>query len=481
MRQVSRWISDGWRRVFAGAAMASALAAGAMPALAAWTPAQLDELDRAFVASAAAGYNVQTHAWRQFVCDGSTDCLGNNPDTTYQIPDFDGAGRLDRTLGPTGALVLLMETPPAMRYFGLTPYMYSKYYTRLPWSPRNAGRIPIAQSMTDTANQYGVRTTGSPLPGVQPFGQLAAFIIAADDATASDLSARLWALGFPLSAINRLDLPVSVTPPVPFSLGDGPLDDTFTVLLRMNYPLDAAAFADYVQRLPVRIHYVEPLVPRPFTPVPPTVFKVPGSGPEPGALSAGRDQLILELLTAYAPQFSSVVETTGRWTDARPFQCLTRGVAFCFDNPDAAYTGTNKSYAMGPDDRMLVVGVDHGLLAPGTGKVAMFSHALNDTRNRAGVVAVPDTWLRGTGLTAAGVVDPSDPRYDAYSRLYAFTLGYRCPPGDPVCVTIPAEGVPGAPPGTPLRIGSRMYLDPATKTRPNVPDLVLERTFLLRK
>lgn len=474
MMQTLRNLCSQLNRVVAITGLMALLPVCPAQAQAAWTPAHLDLLDQAFVASVGADYGVETHGWQLFACDGS-ECMGNNPDTSYQIPSFDPSGRLDRPLGPTGALVLLMETPPAMRYFGLTSYMYSKVFAR------RGGRVPVAQSMSDTANFLVAGTTGASVPGINPFGQLAAFIVAADETTASDVSARLQSLGFPATAINRLDLPVSYEPRVPLSLGTGPLDDTFTVVLRMNYPQDAAAFASYLQRVPVRVHYLEPRIPRGLNPVPPTVFRVPGSGREPWVLGAGRDALIGQLMAVYGTQYSSITETTGQWAPYRPFQCLRRGAPLCFDNPDAAYTGTNGSQALGPEDRILVVGVDHGMTESGTGKSAMFGHALNDTQNRKGVLSVPDDWLHGTGLKAGGVTDPTDPRFAAYSRLYAFTLGYRCDAGDPVCITIPQDGANGAPPGTPLRIGSRLYLDPVTKTRPNAPDLALERSFLLRK
>jgi hypothetical protein len=155
------------------------------------------------------------------------------------------------------------------------------------------------------------------------------------------------------------------------------------------------------------------------------------------------------------------------------------------ENPDALYmtdAGIDGSFAPAADDRLLVVGVNHSAPDFGTGKTTYFSHSLQVLSNAAGLLAVSDTWLAGSGLVAAGITDSQDPRYSTYRKLYAFTMSFHCPPGDTLCVTIPQpDGQGGGVPiGTPMALLGRAYLDPATNTRPSKDELLFERVFVMK-
>jgi len=333
-------------------------------------------------------------------------------------------------------------------------------------------------------NQLLIKTTGSPKPGRDVNTQLAAFVVTADATTFADVSARLTALGFPASAINLLDLPLTV-PDSPLNMGDGAYSDTYTPILRLDYPERGDQLADYVRRAPVWVHYIEPAKRRPTDPLPPTKYKVPGNGqPEPAGLKAARDQLADQLQTMFKPQFTSITEMPVMPSETVNYACVRLAAPCHSDAPDALYTadlGLTKPIVLGADDRVLVIGVQHNLGPLGTGKVTYLSHAVMRPDISVGVLAVPDNRLEGSGLLAAGITDPSDPRYAMYSRLYAVEFSYRCLAGDPICVTIPETGDGGVPLGTPLEFMGRMYLDPATATRPSKHELILERSFVLRK
>lgn len=456
----------------------------AAPAVAQWTPPQLDQLTQSFVQAMGPAYTVRSFPWTwSSECDG-TQCYGDNPDTTYGYPLFGPAGTsaaVARTMDATGALVFIAETPPPMRYFGFTPYLYSKYYTTVPYTGQ-PGYVAVYQSLTDTRNLLNVGTTGSTKPGTNVFTQLAVYVMTADATTAADISSRFAALGFPSSAVNLQTLPLSNVPPVPLAMGNGLRKDTFSALFRLSYPEDAEAMASYVARTPIRTLYLEPASARAVAPLPPTVYRTPGNGQaESAALRRARDQLASQLLAQYQPQFRSTLEAAVSIRQTRNYACVTLGISCAGDNPDALYMSDfgGASYTPGPDDRFLVVGVHH---SSGTGKATYFSHSLTNATNSAGLLSVTDTWLRGTGLLAAGITNPADPRYAAYSRLYAFYMSYNCPPGDPICVRIPTDPANGGVPlGTPLEMAGRMYLEPATATRPSNNEVVLERVFWLQK
>lgn len=456
------------------------------PALADWQVQQLDQLSTTFANTMSNGYTVSSYGWKFFQCTGD-HCYGVNPDTTYGYPLFDplsDAPVQARNMRSQGAMVLLMETPPSMRYFGVTPYLFAKYYQRLPGRPDKSGWVEVFESMTDSVNALNMKTTGSPTPGRDVNTQLSAFVVTADATTFADVSARLVSIGFPATAINLIDLPISV-PGNPLNMGVGTYNDTYTVILRLNYPDQGDQLIDYINRAPARVHYIEPAPWRTNNPVPPTVYKTPGNGqPEPAILKVARDQLADQLVANAKPQFSSITEMSVYPSETTNYACARVAAPCHSDSPDAVYTadlGLSKPFAPGPDDRVLVVGVLHSAGPLGTGKVTYLSQAVMRPDISNGVLAVPDNRLEGTGLRAAGITDPSDPRYATYSRLYAVSFSYNCPPGDPICVTIPASGTGGVPPGTPLEFMGRMYLDPATTTRPNRKELILERSFVMQK
>ena len=455
------------------------------PACAQWTVGQLDALAQAFATGISGGYKVTAYPWRFMATCSATYCFNNNPDGTYGMPDFGmqpGQAVAARTLAPTGALVLVMETPPPMRYFGVTPYIFTKYYADPPGRPSQPTTVTVFESLTDTTNLVVIGTTGSAVPGSNVHTQLSVFVVTADAQTYGEIARQFLSLGFPAYAINQLDLPLAVEPAVPLKMGTSPRSDTYAVLLRSTYPEDAARMADYVQRAPVRSFYVSPRLARAVSLLAPTVYRVPGSGQaEPGELSAAQGQLVNLLLARYGDEYARITELQVPVMQTRNYAAVARGASANGDNPDALYTAAGRgSLAPAFDDRILVVGVNHGAIPDGTGKATYFSHSLTVAENGDGVLSVPDTWLAGTALTAAGITDPGDPRFATYRRLYAFTMGYNCPSGDTLCVTIPQptpEG--GVAIGTPVRLVGRIYLDPATKTRPSRDEITFERAFFM--
>lgn len=456
-------------------------------AMAQWTPAQLDTLAQAFATGISASYGVDPRPWHFMVGCDIPDCDNNNPDTVYGFPNFGndpGALVLSRALLPTAALVFVLETPPPMRYFGATAYMGNRYYAKLPSKPQVSGVVAVNESLTDTTNLAVLGTTGDTQPGVNPFGQLAVFVTTADATTLAAITAQFTALGFPASAINLLPLPISVQPPVPLAMGTDATSDTYTVALRLTYPLDPAQQADYLQRAPVRAFHLAPRTLRAPTPLPPTAYRTPGTGiAEPTALRRAQGQLINQLLAQYASQFPFVNETRVLVKQTVNYDAIAKGKSSAYDNPDAIYTvdaGGGGGVSLGAYDRILVVGVNHSSPTDGTGKAVYFSHALQTADGNRGVLGVPDTALARSGLIAGGVTDPGDRRYDTYRRLYAFTVAFNCPPGDLLCITIPQDNG-GLPVGTPLLMAGRIYLETATQTRPSKDELIIERAFVLSK
>lgn len=467
------------RRMAAAFVLAGLLAP---PASAQWAPADLDRLAQSFAQSMSPDYTLRSYPWVWSSDCTGTQCFTDNPDTTYGYAKFSNLGtQADsaRTMDAAGAMVFIAETPPAARYFGFTPYLYAKWYSAVP-ATGQPGYVPVYTSLTDTTHHLNVGTTG----GANPFSQLAVYVITADSRAAADIRARFTALGFPSTAVNLHTLPLANVPAVPLAMGNGARKDTYAALFRVTFPQDPAALAAYLARSAVRAFYVEPATARAVTPLPPTVYKVPGTGQsEATALRRARDQLVTQLLNRYQPQFTTTTETSLSTFQTRNYRCVSLGISCAGDNPDTFYVSDfgGASLAAGANDRFLVVGVQHSG-GMGTGKATYFSHSLSVGTNNAGLIAVADSWLEGTALKAAGITSPSDPRYATYSRLYAFYFSYSCATDDPICVPIPSDPEQGGvAPGTPLQMHKRVYLEPATGTRPSTSEVVMQRVFWLQK
>jgi hypothetical protein len=453
-----------------------------------WTPADLPALEAAFVSGISGKYSAAQYPFRFLSTCGAPYCFGTNPDTTYGQPDFSGGAPqpiISSNIAKTGAYVLVMETPPPMQYWGVTPYIFNRYYSSLPTNPSTSGFVTIFESLTDTANLLDAGTTGSTTPGVNPFSQLSVYIVTADQKTYSDIANEFVSLGFPATAINLLDLPLANVPGVPLDMGVTKTSDTYTLLLRLTYPTDPAQMQAYVTSGAQGFYYLTPLATRPSSPLPPTTYKVPGDGQsEPQNLLTAQGALVSQLLNQLKSSFGAITESPIVIKQTDNYICVTGGFICNSDNPDAfdtADVGNSGNFTMKPTDAVLVVGVMHDLSSVGTGKATYFSHSVVNDANQQGIIAVNNQWLAGTALTAAGIKSSKDPRYATYQSLYAFMISYNCPATAVPCLTIPqgSGSAPGIPVGTVMQLTGRFYLDPTTKTRPSTNELIIERAFYL--
>jgi hypothetical protein len=449
-----------------------------LPATAEWTAGDLTALEQAFVSEIAASYNTTDYPW-QFLTDCTAiDCFGTDPAVTYGAPNFYTDIPATRPLLSTGALVLIMETPPPMRYFGITPYIfYRNYPNHIRFNPATPGVISVFESLTDTDNLDTIGSAGSPVPGTSPFTQLSVFVITADKNTYSDIVNQFVALGFPDYGINQIALPINA---VPLNMGESPTSDTYTVLLRMAYPNDFAQMTDYINRAPIQVLYLTPAAPRTVSALPTPISRVPGDGQsEPRNLRSARNSLVNDLQARFGNDYT-ISETRYLPIQTNNYVCVTYGLVCSGDNPDALYTRDINNYVpSSPQDRILIVGVNH----VSTHKATYLSHSVVNSNNRSGVIGVSDSWLNGTALTMAGITDPNDPRYATYQQLYAFTISYDCE-GDPTCLTIPQPTITdpnGVQYGDPFDVNGRIYLDPTTYTRPSTNEIYFHRVFIMTR
>lgn len=461
-------------------AAAALCAASAHAQTRTWGPEDVNPLTNAFTSVMSSNFQVKQFPWT-FITVASClashiNCNGANPDSPYGYAQF-GNGANFTYLKSTDALVLVMQTPPPVRYYGLTTYMNTRYYPSLPSNPGTPGVVQIFESLNDTVNHKEIATAGSPTPGQVPFGQLSVTVVTADAITNAAVMKGFSALGLPSTAINQITLPYNL---VPLNFGLVPTSDTYSVFMRVAYPDDPNALTDYIAKSPINVLKLSALKARPIVPLPDPSYKVPGEGVnEPVSLTQARNQLVSDLLARYGTQYTAneqIVPPTLQQT--ANFTCIDEAILCNGDNPDAFYTQDVLNYAPATlQDKVLIVGVNH----VATGKATYISDSVVNYANNSGVVAIGNAQLDGSALRMAGITDPNDPRYAAYSQLYALTISYDCT-GEPVCLQIPQptpDNPVGIPFGAPFRITNRTYLDPVTLTRPKSGELIFERSFVL--
>jgi len=445
-----------------------------------WSAADLDRLKQQFVSGIAGKYEVAEYPWAFFDLEGCFEpghtCGGANSESPYGYIQFYQKRLPYAWMDDTDALVLIMEAPPPMRYFGVTPYIYTRCYESLPTNPGEAGKVQVFASLGDSVNLTNIATTGSATRGENVFGQLAAFVVTADRLSQTQITNQFLSLGFPDHAINQIVLPINA---VPLKMGTTLNSDTFSLLLRLAYPYEPAQMREYTDRAPIRALLLSPVQARPGYAMRRQTPKVPGSGAEPCELEAARDDLFQELHERYKDSYEPT-ESAVNLTQTYNYFCVWLGRPCRGDNPDAIYSeDLGRFVPKSREDKILIVGVNHVDL----GKALYISHVITSQEHDAGVAGANDDRLRGTALRAAGITDPHDPRYDIYSNLYALTISYDCT-GELDCLTIPeptsADKV-GIEFGKELNIHARYYVDPATGTRPDIDEVIPHRVLVLTK
>jgi hypothetical protein len=441
------------------------------PALA-WEASDLPELKTKFASGISAKYTVTEAGWMFSSDCEAADCYGTNPDSPYGLPVFVTGANADRKskarqLAPTDAVVVIMETPPPARYFGVTPYLYKRLYPGgIPTEPGEDIVVPVFESLGDTINQNKLGTTGAASAPPSEFSELAVFVMTADKTTYDDVYMLLSrTIGFPNYAVNRLTLPIHE---VPLIMGISQVADTFSLVSRTAYPEDPAALQDYIARNPVAVFHLKARTARNVAPIEVIPPRTPGRGyAEDPAVALERDALVETLRRKYLPDYK-ITERVFVPKQTKNYLCIDWGLECNGDNPDAIYTTDIDSHVPSSrEDKVLIVGVNHKHLSRAT----YFSHALVDPSNKAGLVAIGDEWIE-QGRSFSDV-----------PNVYALTISYECH-DDPTCLTIPeptSSNPDGLPFGHPFSVTGRTYLDPDTDTRPAIEELIFHRVFILTK
>jgi hypothetical protein len=401
-------------------------------------------------------------------CEPGGFCSGTNPTSPYgqlrlppgpgqtaENPGTDAEGRSSAfRLREDEAVIVFGRTPPSCRYYGFTPYLMDRY------DDGSGARVPLFASLGDTVNNLSMTTAGG------AFDERTAIVVAANQHTLDRVREALLAAGHPAEAVNVVVLPASRCV---FGLDQNA--DTFGMMLRVAVPEDPAALDRYYEAPPVEVLRATPAVPEEVTPLPEPVIRDRGTGTAED-LRAAVDDLEAALRAAVGAFSPSATITDVPTAAAFPavfngFSCIDR-MSFCGgDNRDALYMGTGDSaFRIGPG-YLIAFGVNH----QATGKASYSNAVVQYVENAMGVVALDSTQMSGT----ADAYLPSHPDVDL---LYAVAFARDC---DAVpltsCVEVPSDGCPLLPADAEANVVFRAYLEPATRTGPDLREIVVDRVL----
>lgn len=422
----------------------------------------------AFVGSLPAGWSAVPGSWT--VIDVANciqykpTCFGSNPSSPYSFAVFADSVRLK--MAPSEAIVVFLRTPPPMRYYGFTQYLFDH---------GTYDSNTIFGSLSDTASLNRFVTLQSSRPGENLFDQYAVIVWTADMNSLASIKPVLAAQGIRESEINFIPLPIGL----PLNLGNGPTYDDLSLTMRMALPNVPADMASYIAELPFYVVKVGPASPGPVSPAPIVGYASETSGVvEDASLASALSTLMTAIKRNYSktyafkPQKLSFATTLG-------WDCITGGTNCNGDNHDALYSLdlTQDLTVTNLNDIVIVAGVNHRK----TGKATYLNHSVVDPVKTAGIVSVEDTQLTSeTALYHAGIKRPNDPRIAQFSQLYAYAISYDCT-GLKYCLSIPAP-TPGNPvglqPGATFRIVGRSYVDPNTGVRPSLAEIVPHQSLV---
>jgi len=456
------------------------------------------------------------------VCKGGIyfSAMGNNPwpnayfflkmpnptELAYELPyPFVYQMRQDE------AIVLIGQTPPPVRYFGLQSWVQMG-----PASPAGAAvtdnRTLIGSAFGDSVNNLTIRTTGS-----DPFNRLIVYIVTGNRQTERLVRKAVLAAGYPEAIINVERISTVVAP-----LGYGPAGSFLLTAQRNAVPADKTLFEDYVRRSidddpgnnPYRVFRLSPkneLAPDPY---PAPTLRVRGTGRTemdlyPALKSLGKAILAREAAAKGLPYkelgvrfWQDVMRTGQQVLVDEPWPGLQNGQFSYQGTRDAIYWLTYPPFKLrsGVEEYVIVYGVNHHR----TGKAAYTSFSAyvepvfgTGREIGLGTVTDPDFDAGGKpGDSARRYLQQGDPYYKYADMLYAWKIARHCD-GEPYCLEVgnpkDMDGVPYNDNCTPqinldidpdrppwasdVFVAFRNYLEPATAASADSNELVWDRAI----
>lgn len=437
----------------------------------------VENMGQQFVSRVPSDWHVEQGGWEYFdILDCFTtpgkSCSGNNPTSPYGFPTFldelSGLPISAFQLNQDEAIVIFLRTPPKSRYFAYTQYLVQSA----------DALIPEFGSLSDSLNQLKIKTShesGNDLA----FSEYAVLVWTPDLLTQQRVEEMLVSQGVAPEMINFIPLPTAI-PNHSFHFGYGAAGDYFGMLLRVALPDSQAELDAYIKEIPYYVVRLGPNTTGRLEPSPVLGFSSEISGRvesmEYPKLSAALDLLVADIKRKYSSSFQ-LTSSSVTFNAKTGWDCILGESTCAGDNYDALYsrdTGTVKVTHL--QDFVLVVGVNHQK----TGKAAYLNHTVYDLKKLAGIVSVADPQLTHASAVYHAGIDPRSSRALLYKNLYAYMISYDCA-GRSFCIEIPAptpDNPVGLEPGTPFAVTGRSYLEPISKVRPALIEIIPHQAFL---
>ena len=361
-------------------------------------------------------------------------------------------------LGSEEAIVFIGLTPPAERYFGF----YAFLRTRV--SP-DGTRQPLWASLGDAVNNATVKTTGP-----SPFNSPVALIFTPDQGTDARIRKALERAGYPAAIINTV-----IFPPSMLNLGHGDTADEFIIAVRNAMWQNQTDGDAYIQNPPLSVFRVTPRVQATANPFPVPRLRVRGTGQTEMELMKKLGLLRQRIIAAKSPLYPKDLAT--QITVYEGYDYTQRGVDPWGDSRDAVYLtagyvpefGSTDEVTLADDEFLMVYGVNH----VATGKATYHSvNVYSSNEGKVPIGSVEDPAF----LDSATPYLFDDPA--AAKLMYAFKISRNCGQ-ESNCVPLAIKNCSKVTigPNTVLGLFVRMYLDPATKVGPAMPEILYDRVI----
>jgi hypothetical protein len=361
-------------------------------------------------------------------------------------------------LGPQEAIVLIGQTPPLARYFGFHAYLRTKVGT-------DGTRQSLWNSLGDAVNNATVKTTGP-----TPFNSPVALIFTPDQETDARVRAALQRAGYPPAIINTVVFPASM-----LNLGHGETADELFIAMRNAMWQNQAEGDAYVENPPLNIFRVTPRAETTANPFPAPTLRVRGTGRTEMDLMNKLGQLREGIVEANPGLYYKELKT--QVTAYEGYDMIQRGVDPWGNSRDALYLvagyapefDSTEEVTLADDEFLMVYGVNH----VATGKATY--HSVVVYSSEVGKVPIGGIDDRAFAGTAAPYL-PHDPA--AGDLFYAYKVSRNCG-NQPNCVTLGIDNCSRLTigPTTVLGLFVRMYLEPATKVAPVMPEILYDRVI----
>jgi len=351
------------------------------------------------------------------------------------------------------AVVLIGQTPPAVRYFGIQTFVQLGPDASESTKPVGT-RTLIGTAFGDTTNNLTVHTTGN-----DPYNRPIVYIIVGNRETERRVRAAALAAGYPAAIINVEVLSTAIAP-----LGIGPAGSILITAQRMAVASDQAEFKNYMRSSisgdpsydpPYRAFRLSPVEELAADPYPVPTLRVRGTGQSEmdlyPALKSLR-QAILAKEAARVPALPAKELGLRFWQDPmvngqleyidEPWAGLQRGEYSYLGSRDTNYLQTYPYFKLrsGVDEYVIVYGVNHQRTGKATyASFSVYVEPTFGTGREVGLGTVNDPrfdWAGLPGDSARQYLQPDDPYYDYADMLYAWKVARDCPEGEPYCLEV---------------------------------------------